>query len=150
MRVLLPLIALLLAGCPTEEVVEEGPCVGEDRAMDYSAGLTVTSELGFYTGELVDALPAPPDTGENTWTLRIEDEARAALPAEGIEARPWMPDHGHGTTPATLPLVDSGDGDTLLLEFMDFIMPGLWRVTLEIPASAGEEDEIRFFFCAEG
>ncbi len=148
----LPILLFLpLAACVVEEVPEEaGPCVDEDRDMDYVAGLAVESELGFYSAELIDAVPAPPDTGENTWILRVTDGSRAALSADGIVARPWMPDHGHGTNPATWPLVDSGDGDTLRLEGVDLIMPGLWRIALEIPASAGEQDEVRFFFCAEG
>jgi hypothetical protein len=118
--------------------------------MTFTAGMTVDSELGHYTAELVDALPAPPDTGENVWTLRVQDESRAAVPADGLVVRPYMPEHGHGTNPATWDLTDSGDGDTLTLDGMDLIMPGVWRITIEIPADTGQEDEIRFWFCVEG
>jgi hypothetical protein len=118
--------------------------------MDYVAGLTVDSELGFYAAELIDAQPAPPDTGENTWTLRVTDGADVALPATALVVRPWMPDHGHGTNPATWPLEPVDDDGTLGLRNMDLIMPGLWRIALQVLPEAGEEDEVRFFFCAEG
>lgn len=148
MRLALSLCCLLVA-CTVDEATDDGPCAGEDRADEYVAGLNKDSELGGFSATLVDALPAPPDTGENQWTLLVEDAAGDPVDASLLELRPYMPDHGHGTNPATWPL-EAGDGDEVVVHDLDLFMPGLWRIAVEITPLDGDPDEVRFFFCAEG
>ncbi len=149
MRILLALV-FLLAACTAEEPVDDGPCVDETRADEYAAGLTKDSELGGYSATLVDALPSPPDTGENQWTLEVTDSAGDPVDVDLLAMRPYMPDHGHGTNPATWPLVEGDEPDQAVVYDMDLFMPGLWRVAVEITPEVEDPDEVLFYFCAEG
>jgi hypothetical protein len=57
----------------------------------------------------VAATPTPPTKGDNTWVLRIRDASGSPLPdAEVTDVRPFMPNHGHGSTivPTSAPLYE--------------------------------------------
>ena len=65
-----------------------------------------------------------------------------------ISAKPWMPDHGHGTTPPRFGAQPLGNG-AFSLGPMDLFMPGFWTVTLDVQAD-GKQDTVVFSFCLEG
>lgn len=63
--------------------------------------------------------------------------------------RPFMPEHGHGTTPETFATTFSSDG-TYQSEAVDLFMPGAWELNFEFDDGAGATDAALFTFCIEG
>lgn len=93
---------------------------------------------------LVNAEPAPPRKGQNTWTLRLLDGSGEPVTGAELEATPFMPDHGHGA-PLKPAVTEQADG-TYRIERMIFQMPGIWETT--ITTTRGElTDEAVFTFC---
>lgn len=123
--------------------VERG-CDTEIRDDDYALGLAKTGER--WTVTFVEALPAPPTRGDNTWTMRVTDAAGAPVPGLELSVSPFMPDHMHGTTVETV-VMEIGDGK-YALDPVNLFMPGLWEVTLEL-GSESSEDEVTFAFCVD-
>ena len=145
----LSVLSVLLWSCSGDEIGLDGTpgsyvvtadCTGAETFVE---GMEVTS-TGGYIVALASASPAPPDVGDNTWTLQIRTTDG---PATGLEVRlrPWMPLHGHGLSPATYAGTEVSDG-TYDIEMFDVIMPGLWEFKVEI----GEGDEAVFPLCAAG
>jgi hypothetical protein len=67
----------------------------------------------------------------------------------GITAKPFMPDHGHGSsvTPSVTPM---GSDGTYQVTDLDLFMPGIWQVTLTITPASGPADSVVFSFCVDG
>lgn len=147
---LLALVPLLLGhgsgGCGGDhDHPGEATCSEETRDDTYVAGLSKTGESGTVTFAL-DADPAPPAKGDNTWTLTITE---GSAPAAGtLTVTPFMPDHGHGT-PIEVEVTDNGDG-THTATPVNLWMPGLWEVTLDFELAAGGTDSAVYAFCIEG
>lgn len=127
-----------------EETGEDASCVDDPRLDPYSVGLAKSS--GDLSVSFVDADPAPPERGDNAWTVLVED---GAGPLEGatIAVLGWMPDHGHGSTVETD--VSSGDSPgEYVLDPVNLFMPGIWEVTITV--EHGElVEEVVFTFCIE-
>ncbi len=147
-RSILPLsaIAALLAGCGGgDDGFEDEPvnCAAETRDDDYMAGMVKTGErLSF---ALIDAAPAPPDEGDNSWTLHIAD-GEIGVQGLALTVTPWMPDHDHGT-PIAAAATETTGGDYTVAP-INLWLPGLWEVTIE--ARDGESvDAAVFAFCIE-
>ena len=97
---------------------------------------------------IIDATPAPPDKGENSWTLRVTDASGAPVKTAVVNVRPMMPAHGHGTAPTEFRADTAGDG-TYTVGPMNLFMPGHWQshVTVEFE----DKNEMAMFdFCLEG
>jgi hypothetical protein len=124
-----------------DDATSQVDCVG---AQPFLEGMEVMSTGGCYVG-ITTAQPAPPDVGDNVWTLAIRDDSG---PIEGLQivVTPWMPQHGHGLTPPDYTATELGGGTYEVAPF-DLIMPGLWEFTVEL---RGEQDTAKFAFCAEG
>jgi hypothetical protein len=90
--------------------------------------------------------PAPPAIGVNTWTIKVEDGAGAAMPAAALKVLPFMPDHGHGTS-VKASVTAQPDGSMSVTPLYLF-MGGVWRV--EFNPDAGTADPVDFFFCISG
>lgn len=145
----IPVLSLMLWSCSGDAVgldstpgsyVVTADCTG---AQDFIEGMEVTSTLG-HTVALASASPAPPDVGDNTWSLQISTTDGPAVGLE-VRVRPWMPLHGHGLSPATYAGTEAADG-VYDVEVFDVIMPGLWEFKVEL----GEGDEAVFPLCAAG
>jgi hypothetical protein len=108
-------------------------CATDTRAVPYQPGMHVTSSAGTFTIKLLGSVPGPPVKGNNTWTVEI-DEAGSGAPLDGIDlsVMPWMPDHGHGTTPVAVTAAGSG---TYTLAPVYLYMAGLWQIRLSIAAA---------------
>ncbi len=145
--VLLP--ALLLLGCPTSDDDDDAQVCGDlTRGQTYVEGVEAEPVSGDYTIAIVSADPAPPNEGDNTWSLLVEDAA--GTPAAGctcaIDA--FMPDHGHGATvdPTCVEsTTELGGYDAVL----DLMMPGMWQITVTMTCGS-DVTEGEFWFCAEG
>ena len=140
----------LLFGCPPHG----GPTAdagGGSGADVYSAGMEKAGELGHFSVQLVDAEPAPPDRGDNLWRLAVHDAEGALVAGADVELRPFMPQHGHGTTPLNFLATAEGNGNgTYIAGPFDLFMPGLWEITVTVTASDGTEDHVVFAFDIEG
>jgi YtkA-like len=124
-------------------------CDGDPRANVYSAGMTQASENGKFTLQMLNADPAPPAKGDNKWDIKLTDAAGAPLNDATITVKPFMPDHGHGTSiDAVVTPAGSGGGEYSISP-VNLWMPGLWQVTLSTDA-AGATDDVVLGFCIAG
>lgn len=147
MRAILSLCAICTA-CSGDEIdldndgsfVVTADCTG---AEPFAEGMEAVSVQG-RTVVLSGASPAPPDVGDNTWTLIVQDDT-GPLSGLGVSVRPWMPLHGHGLSPARYAGTEASPG-TYSVEVFDVIMPGLWEFWVELD----DGDEAMFPLCAEG
>ncbi|MBX2801491.1 MAG: FixH family protein [Myxococcales bacterium] len=139
----------VLVACSGDGVDLEPPGLTTDctGAEVFVAGMQTESEQGHMVS-LMTAAPAPPDVGDNTWTISISDDSG---PVTGLPlvVRPWMPLHGHGLSPATYAGTDNGDG-TYDIEMFDVIMPGLWEFNVDLAPGEEPSDVAVFPLCAEG
>lgn len=142
----------LLCGCDS---VDGNPDGGAPMEPDsgtttdaFRLGMEKSTDSGQFIVRLVDAQPAPPDEGENVWTLEIENQEGALQSSLAGSLTPWMPEHGHGTNPASYDLVLQDDDTTYKVGPFTLTMPGIWE--LRIHFSAPQEDNVVFTFRAEG
>lgn len=152
-------LGLLLLGASACGDHDHGPgdgqtrlCDAEPRGETFVVGLEKTSRVEGLKVRLLEVVveeqPQPPDRGINTWTFEITDAAGAPVEDVAVRLRPWMPDHGHGTTPAEYPGVPAGAGRYSVGPF-NLFMSGLWEFTVRLERG-GELDDAKFGFCLEG
>ena len=121
-------------------------CSTEDRDDTYMIGLTKTGEQ--LQVSFVDAVPAPPAFGNNTWTLEVMD--MSGMPMDGmiIEATPFMVDHMHGTTVVAHVTPGENPGE-YVADPVNLRMAGLWDVTLDFTLPDMTTDSVVFRFCID-
>lgn len=87
--------------------------------------------------------------GLNTWTVKVTDGKGNPVSGAAIKVRPFMPDHGHGSsiTPQIMPMAAEG---TYQVGLLDFFMPGIWQETFTITPTTGPADTVVFTFCVDG
>lgn len=130
-------------------------CAEDTRDDEFVAGIEKTGGAGF-TLALVDSLPAPPQKGDNRWSLELRDPSGALMPGYTLESAASMPDHGHGS-PIEALVTDDGDG-IYTLNPVNFFMPGYWETTITVvdPGETESEDDdtdidtVVFKFCIDG
>lgn len=121
---------------------------GGNPPDEYVAGISYVGAAG-YEIAIAAATPAPPDVGVNSWTLQVTDPQGAPVTDGTVVVTPFMPLHGHGTTPETFDATSNGDG-TWSVPDMDLFMPGLWELQVGVTDSASFTDVVLFRFCLEG
>ena len=145
----------LLAGCsahtdsPAQDAGTGTPvtCQNDPRVDPYTANLTKPGSGKAFQFVLVSGDPAPPAKGNNTWQLSITDPSGAPVDGATIDVKPFMPEHGHGTS--VTPTVTAAGGGKYTVTPLYLFMPGLWQVT--ITATKGStSDRAVFSFCIEG
>lgn len=120
-------------------------CELETRADAYALGMQKHGES--ISVAFVDAMPAPPARGDNTWRVRVQDADGAALADATLSVDPFMPDHQHGTSIATHVVATQTPGEYELSP-VNLFMPGLWDVTIGV-AAEGRSDAVVFRFCVD-
>ncbi|MEX1367713.1 MAG: FixH family protein [Nannocystaceae bacterium] len=131
-----------------DDASNDGPasiCDDEDRVDDFVVNLA--KDGARHTVTLVQAEPAEPIRGDNAWTVMITDASGAAMEGIALDARPWMPDHGHGSA-VEESVTELGAGE-YEIEPLNLFMAGLWEVTLVLTDADGEADEVMFAVCVE-
>lgn len=139
----------LAAGCaPVDEASDAGPSEEPAPAVDvYEPG--ITKSAGELEVELIEASPAPPDVGNNVWQLAVRGPGGEPVEGAVVIVSPFMPEHGHGTSPADYEGVEE-EGVYEVGPF-NLFMPGRWDVTVVVEdEGAGLEDEVLFRFLLEG
>jgi len=145
----LTIAALGLFGCGETPQSQGSACATDLRAQTYVDGLSLATDTGGFTVTLVRANPGPPDRGDNNWTLSVTDSS-GVLSGKPVKVRPWMPDHGHGTTPLSNDATDvAGDPGTYTVGPFDLFMPGFWEFGVSVE-SGGATGTAMFAFCLEG
>lgn len=144
------MVAVLAPGCD-DDAEDTGssdtvdPCEKEDRAEEYMQGIEKTGDA--LTVTLVKSVPAPPEKGDNEWTVQVADDGGAPMDGLGIEAVPWMPDHGHGTSIESEMMPGEAAGE-YVVDPVNLLMAGYWEITLAITDAEGNDvDEVMFKFC---
>lgn len=122
---------------------------GCDTAMTYEAGMQVATATSAFTVELVEAAPAPPDVGDNAFTVRVLGTDGQAITDATVTVAGWMPAHNHGTAPPTSDLTADAMSGDYSVEGINLFMPGLWEITFEV-TSGDVTDEALFTFCLQG
>jgi hypothetical protein len=154
-RRLWPAFFLALPACHTStagggggSVPTGSVCDTDPRAAVYAVGLSAKSADGAVHATFVDAMPAPPSKGENAWTIKLTDAMGSPINGATVTVKPFMPDHGHGSS--VLPLVQPDTSGTYLITQLDFFMPGIWQITLAVAQGGGQPDNVVFTFCVDG
>ena len=127
------------------EMDEPRGCATETRADTYVFGMAKQGE--HVQVSFVDALPAPPERGDNTWRVAITQDG-APLPDVDVEVEPYMPDHMHGTSIAAHVTAADAPGE-YVIEPVNMFMPGLWQVHLYLSLPDGSDDQVEFDFCVD-
>lgn len=149
-----PLNALLALGaCDDGEANDEmgsdgepaSVCSDEERADDFAVNLSKTGTS--HTVTLMGAEPADPIRGDNAWTVMVTDASGTPMEGLTVDAKPWMPDHGHGSAVEET-VTDLGGGE-YELDPLNLFMAGFWAVTLEITDADGTTDEVMIGVCVE-
>jgi hypothetical protein len=120
-------------------------CDDEDRADAFSVDLTKQGER--HTVTIAAATPAQPVRGDNRWTVLVSDAAGSPIEGMTIDAKPWMPDHGHGS-PVEEGVTEGGGGE-YTMDPLNLFMAGFWAVSIELVDAEGEVDEVMFGVCVE-
>lgn len=121
---------------------------GDVEVDEYADGMSREGHMGNYMVELVSADPGPPDVGDNTWTVRVTRDGTPVDDAT-VTVSPFMPAHGHGTSPADYEGTFTEDGTYEAGPF-DLFMPGVWETTITVTGSDDTEDMVKFAFELEG
>ena len=119
-------------------------CAEEMRDEEFVAGMQKLGTNGKITFTLVQAVPAPPARGDNTWTVQLTTAGAAApVTGAGMVVTPHMPDHTH------TPVSDQGSAMPEAGKYsapVNMWMPGLWQTTIQANAGA-DSDKAVFVFC---
>jgi YtkA-like protein len=131
-------------GTPTEAA-----CAKDPRVVPYTVGVEAKTKDGALSVHFLDASPAPPAKGYNTWTVQVLDGKGAPVNGATIVTKGFMPDHNHGTS--TTPKVTAkGQDGTYEITPMVLFMPGVWQITFAVTTSGGVTDSAMVTFCADG
>ncbi len=145
----------LLAACGGEHDHEshshdEGVnCADETRARAYAAGLEQVGSAG-YRVRLLDAQPAPPQKGDNTWQFEVLDPSGMITTEVTVRVEPWMPDHGHGTPRIARVTTPAAAATRFSATPINLWMPGYWEIRLHLSQGDAPGDTVTFPFCVDG
>ncbi len=117
----------------------------DPRATPYMPDLAKTSAMGAFHVTMVVSEPGPPIIGNSAWIFDVTDAKGAPVLGATLASKPWMPDHGHGTSVKATP-TEMGNGRYTLFPLYLF-MAGLWETTITITAKDGTADTVVFSFC---
>lgn len=132
------------AGVPADDAPAPF-CATDPRAQSFTPGLAQSGKSGVLHAKLLDIAPAPTAKGDNAWTLALFDAAGAPVDGATISVKPFMPDHGHGSS--ITPLVTPAGSGKYGISRLNLFMPGLWQITFNVQTSAGAVDSIVYSFC---
>lgn len=118
----------------------------DPRADPWALPLTKTTMGDSFRVTLRSAAPTMPQIGMNTWLLDVADSAGKAAPGLSWTARPFMPDHGHGsTTPQVTAETTPG---AYKLSALNLSMAGVWQINFTLKAAAADPAEpVVFTYC---
>ena len=124
-------------------------CATDSRAQTFAPNMEQAGASGTYSVKLQTITPNPVFKGNNVWNLQVVDKSGAPVSGATITVKPFMPDHGHGSsiTPQVAPGSNPGSYDVTLL---NLFMPGIWTITIVVTtgtAPSTVSDQSVFTFC---
>ena len=154
-------LALLLAACASSNGGGTGGaggststggslCDTDPRAEAYAIGLSAKSMDGKIHVAFVDASPAPPAKGENSWTIEVTDADGKPVTGASIALKPFMPDHGHGSSITPQIKEDPTAPGQYQVTLIDLFMPGIWQNTFTVTPASATAENVVFTFCVDG
>ncbi len=162
MRIFALLPLLTFFACPGGEPALDAGSVAADaghadhddagaglQGDTYLAGMEKVSTNGHFKLALISSDPIPQDLTLYTWVVELRDAEGAPLGDATVIAEPTMPDHGHGTFPATTEGEAGDSTGQFVLRDMDLFMAGTWQIELRIE-QGGNSDTVFFHFYLEG
>jgi hypothetical protein len=145
----IPLLLLPVAACGTDhgstDVVDCSMITGAD---EFVVGLQKDGDGAKLDYSMMSADPAPPQRGDNTWIIRIDDVA-AGAPLENatLDVVPFMPAHGHDS-PKTVNITAGAVPGEYVLSPVNLWMPGVWETTIKATSMDGTmSDTALYTFC---
>lgn len=129
---------------PMVQMEPEAPPAGDT----YVAGLEKAGADGMLRVRLVDALPAPPELGDNQWMFEVVDMDGQTIEGCTLNVDPRMPAHGHGTN-KDADVTEMGAGRYEATP-IDLFMPGLWVTQVDIDCGESTQDSVIYEFWIEG
>ncbi len=134
---------------PEAAVILPALCASDARVQTFSPGMEQTGRSGMYKARLLEMAPAPAAKGDNGWTVQIVDGKGAPLDGAKLTVKPFMPDHGHGSSIVPLVTATGSEGKYTVTR-LNLFMPGIWQITVNVTSSAKTTDAIVFTFCVAG
>lgn len=123
---------------------------GDTAVFDaWSAGMEKPGDAGLYVFSIVEAAPAPPDKGDNQWTLHVAGAGGSPVEGATVTITPFMPAHNHGTNPATVATSVGSIAGDYVSEAFNLFMGGQWELTVSASAPGTGSDAATFTFCIE-
>ncbi|MEO8800946.1 MAG: FixH family protein [Polyangiaceae bacterium] len=156
MRLLASAAVLALAGGCSSSSPDAQPqpatsspslCATDSRAEAFSAGMEQMGSSGALGVKLTSIDPNPVFKGDNDWKVTVVDASGNAVVGATITAKPFMPDHGHGSS--IVPTVTEAGGGSYDVNHLNLFMPGIWQVTFAVTTAAGVHDAAVFTFCVD-
>jgi hypothetical protein len=158
---LAPFVILTLvgiSGCDADGLADgdAGPSVNDDAGAGggnydtFVPGLEKAGTNGQILVRLQEAIPAPPEEGENSWVIEVVGVDGAPLEEAIVTLTPWMPAHGHGTNPANYAGQGGENAGTYDIDSFVLTMPGLWELKINIAIGESISDEVIYGFMIEG
>ena len=141
-------VAAVLSGCGGSEDSGQATSACGLEAETFTSGLSHEGDWAELVFVVDAAAPAPPDKGDNTWTVAITDPAGTPRADLTVSIAPFMPEHGHGTSPPEFETTSAGDG-TYTSEPFDLFMAGVWDIVVSAEAT-DVDDATAFRLCVEG
>jgi hypothetical protein len=124
-------------------------CATDSRAQTFTAGMEQPGASGAFSVKLASINPNPVFKGNNVWTIQVVDKSGAPVTGATITVKPFMPDHGHGSS--IIPQVAAGsDPGSYDITLLNLFMPGIWTVTIVVTTGTAPStvtDQSVFTFC---
>jgi hypothetical protein len=127
----------------------EAACAHDTRIVPYAVGVEAKATDGALTVHFMDANPAPPTKGNNTWTVQLLDKDGKPVNGATIVTKPFMPDHNHGSSIKPTATAKGTDG-TYEINPVNLFMPGVWQITFAVTTPGGLDDSAVVSFCIDG
>jgi hypothetical protein len=100
---------------------------------------------GVFGIKLISLDPWPILKGDNAWTVQLVDASGAPATGATFSVKPFMPDHGHGSS--IIPDIEPGMGDaTFTINRLNVFMPGIWQFTFTVTKGT-QTDSVVVTFC---
>ncbi len=124
-------------------------CATDSRAQTFTAGMEQTGASNTFSVKLTSINPNPVFKGNNAWTIQVVDKSGGPVTGASITVKPFMPDHGHGSS--IIPQVTAGaDPGSYDISLLNLFMPGIWTVTIVVTTGTAPStvtDQSVFTFC---
>lgn len=149
--------ALVLTACgppppaPADGGTDVVSCRSDPRVEPWKPGLSRSSADGsvrLVVGASSPASGANPVRGSYTWSLRVLDANGQPVANPALAVKPWMPDHGHGTSVEASFTPDGKGGYTVGPLYL--FMAGVWQLPFTVTPPSGTRELVTFGLCVAG